>query len=472
MFYRPENAVAADVIPFFKNGEFYLFYLRDYRNPEKHGEGTPWCLLKTKDFVHFEDMDEVIPRGNRDEQDLYVFTGSVFEKDGSYYIFYTGHNPHYVEQGKPQECIMMAVSSDLRTWEKRPDFMLKPTDFMEPHDFRDPFVFREEESGEYIMLLAARHKTGANDRRGYTAYAASKDLWNWEVKEAAFYDPGMYFTHECPDLFRMGEWWYLVFSEFTDKNLTHYRMAKNWNGPWMSPEHDTFDNRNFYAAKTVSDGKDRYVIGWNPTNEKNKDYEPEQWGGNIVVHKLVQQEDGQLMVEMPETVRNAYQVSVPYEVKQTCGTVEQTENGWKIGTKNGYSDLILGNLTDECKISFEVTAEEDAHRFSLILNNDKQVESGYYVDFDLLMQRMVFDKRPRKRNDHPFILETERPIEISPNKTYQVECLIDGPVLEVYFDNKVALSTRMNEWKTEMFGFSCVYGTVHITNLKVDVFRK
>lgn len=472
MFYRPENAVAADVIPFYKNGEYYLFYLRDYRDLEKHGEGTPWCLLKTKDFVHFEDQDEVIERGAQDEQDLYVFTGSVFEKDGVCYIFYTGHNPHFIEQGKPQECVMLATSTDMKTWKKEPDFKLGPTDFMEMHDFRDPFVFQEEESGKYIMLLATRQKEGANERRGYTAYAVSDDLWNWEVKEEPFYAPGMYFTHECPDLFKLGEWWYLVFSEFTDKNLTHYRMAKNWNGPWITPKHDTFDNRNLYAAKTVSDGKDRYVIGWNPTNIDDKDYELEQWGGNVVVHKIIQQADGQLMVDMPETVREAYSEAVPCEVRSSCGFSEKTENGWSIGNANGYSDLILGTLKDECKISFEVTAAEGTHRFSVILNNDEAVERGYYVDFDLIMQRMVFDRRLRKRNDHPFILETERKIEISENKTYQVECLIDGPVLEVYFDHKVALSTRMNELKSDSFGFACVYGNVQITNLKVDTVRK
>lgn len=471
MFYRPEGAVAADVIPFYQNETFYLFYLRDYRDLEHHGEGTPWCLLKTKDFVHFEDQDEVIGRGAQEDQDLYVYTGSVFEKDGVCYIFYTGHNPHYIEQGKPQECILMATSTDMRTWEKQPDFKLKPTDQMELHDFRDPFVFQEEESGKYIMLLAARQKEGASDRRGYTAYAVSDDLWNWEIKDEPFYAPGMYFTHECPDLFQMGDWWYLVFSEFTDKHVTHYRMAKKWNGPWLTPKCDTFDNRNLYAAKTVSDGTDRYVIGWNPTNIEDKDYEPQQWGGNIVVHKIIQQTDGQLMVDMPESVRAAYCVEVPYEERSSCGFSEKSADGWNIGCVDGYSNLIFSGRKDVCRISFDVTAAEGTHCFSVILNNDEAAECGYSVDFDLVMQRIVMDRRPRRRNDHPFMLETERKAEICENKTYHVECLIDGPVLEVYFDHKTALSTRMNELQTEFFGFSCSYGNVRITNLKVTAVR-
>lgn len=472
MFYRPENSVAADVIPFFKDDEFYLFYLRDYRNIEKCGEGTPWFLLKTKDFVHFDEVGEVIARGKENEQDLYVFTGSVFEKEGKAYIFYTGHNPHYIDTGKPQEVVMMATSTDMKVWEKQKDFILQPQDFMEQHDFRDPFVFQEEETGKYIMLLAARHKTGALDRRGYTAYAVSSDLWNWEVKEEAFYDPGLYYTHECPDLFKMGEWWYLIFSEFTDKVVTHYRMAKNWKGPWITPGQDTFDNRNFYAAKTVANGKERYVIGWNPTNANNKDFEPEQWGGNIIVHELIQKEDGQLMVRMPQTVKEAYAIPVTCEETGTSGEVKKTEAGWEIGKPDGYSHLVLEKLADQCKISFDVIVEKDTHKFSLFLNNDKQTETGYFVWFDLIMQRMVFDRRPRRRNEHPFILETERKIEIREEKKYKVECLIDQSVLEVYFDNKVALSARMNELKSDYFGFACEYGKISVMNLKVDLVKR
>ncbi|MBO5069179.1 MAG: family 43 glycosylhydrolase, partial [Roseburia sp.] len=306
MFYRPKDSVAADVIPFYKDDAYQLFYLRDFRNVEIFGEGTPWYLLETKDFVHFKEKGEAVPRGEKEDQDLYIFTGSVFEKSGINYIFYTGHNPYYIKDGKKQEVIMRAISKDFNVWEKDKDFSLAAPDCFEPHDFRDPFVFFNEETGEYNILLAARLKDGPDRRRGCTALAVSKDLDAWTVKEKPFYAPGMYFTHECPDLFKIGEWWYLVFSEFTEKFETHYRMAKSLNGPWLTPEHDTFDNRHFYAAKSVYDGVDRYIIGWNPTNNRNKDFDDVQWGGNIVVHKIVQDKDGQLYVKIPDTVKNAY----------------------------------------------------------------------------------------------------------------------------------------------------------------------
>ncbi|MEG1706774.1 MAG: glycoside hydrolase, partial [Clostridia bacterium] len=95
MFYRADrSAVCADVIPFYENGEFKLFYLKDFRDRETFGEGCPWNLLTTKDLVNYVDHGAVLERGTQDEQDLYVFTGSCTKWNNEYYIFYTGHNPH------------------------------------------------------------------------------------------------------------------------------------------------------------------------------------------------------------------------------------------------------------------------------------------------------------------------------------------------------------------------------------------
>ena len=63
-------------------------------------------------------------------------------------------------------------------------------------------------------------------RGGCIALCKSEDLINWTY-EKPFYDPKMYITMECPELFKMGEYWYLVFSTFSDQFTTHYRISKN-----------------------------------------------------------------------------------------------------------------------------------------------------------------------------------------------------------------------------------------------------
>ena len=47
IFFRPDVGAAGDFIPFYWDGEYHIFYLQDYRNHEKYGEGTPWFHLVT-----------------------------------------------------------------------------------------------------------------------------------------------------------------------------------------------------------------------------------------------------------------------------------------------------------------------------------------------------------------------------------------------------------------------------------------
>ena len=63
----------------------------------------------------------MLKRGDKTEQDLYVFTGSAIHAKGKYHIFYTGNNPHLREQGKPEQGVMHAVSGDRKTWKKIPE---------------------------------------------------------------------------------------------------------------------------------------------------------------------------------------------------------------------------------------------------------------------------------------------------------------------------------------------------------------
>ena len=98
----------------------------------------------------------------------------------------------------------------------------------------------------------------------------SKDLHHWDYCEPFYAPMNAQCAFECPDFFRMGDWYYLVFSSYADRYQTMYRKSRSPYGPWQTPEIDTFDTRAFYAAKTGSDGVHRYVYGWNPTREVNE----------------------------------------------------------------------------------------------------------------------------------------------------------------------------------------------------------
>lgn len=451
MFYRPPNkAVAADVIPFYKDGEFYLFYLKDYRDADAYGEGVPWHLLTTKDFAHYEEHGEVLARGAADEQDLFVFTGSVIAADGRYYLFYTGHNPHLREKGLNEQKILLATSDDCLHFKKEKDFCFASPAGYEIHDWRDPFVFYDETAGLYRMLITARKTEGPFLKKGVTLRASSADLRDWTLDEKPFYEPDNYFAHECPDLFKMGDLWYFVFSEFTDKTTTRYRMSKSPDGPWYTPEHDTFDNRCFYAAKTVSDGDKRYVIGWNPIRDGEKDYAPLQWGGTIVAHELVQNADGTLAVKCPDAALVQYSRALPL-IKQTAhGDVRDNGGVLSLG-RFGYCRQAFNELPQNCLITAKFRLDEPGKDFGFFLRMNKEYDLGYYVKLEPSHNRLCFDRNFRN-GDMPFMIESERFCPVVPGVWNEIKILIEGSLVEVYINDRIAMSARMFDYTTGAFG--------------------
>ena len=102
---------------------------------------------------------------------------------------------------------MMATSSDFKTWTKSRTFILRGVDYgYSRSDFRDPFVFKGDD-GKWHMIVA----TTANNK-GTLAEFLSGDLKHW-TSNGQFMNMMWDRFYECPDVFKMGDWWYLVYSE-------------------------------------------------------------------------------------------------------------------------------------------------------------------------------------------------------------------------------------------------------------------
>ena len=92
VFFEPSVGWVGDVIPVEKDGQLWLFYLRELRESPK--PGTAWALALTRDMVTFEDLGVALPHGDASEPDFNAYTGSVVaDSDGIYHLFYTGQNP-------------------------------------------------------------------------------------------------------------------------------------------------------------------------------------------------------------------------------------------------------------------------------------------------------------------------------------------------------------------------------------------
>ncbi len=469
MFYRPKGkAVCADVIPFYEDGEFKLFYLKDYRDIGRYGEGCDWNLLTTRDLVHYADHGAVLKRGTSEEQDLYVYTGCCNRCGDDYFIYYTGHNPYMKEKGEPVQKILRAKSRDLFHWEKDASFSMQAPAWLEADDFRDPYIFYDDESARYVMLLAGRLKNGDPENcKGVTLAAYSKDFLTWEVSDAPFFAPSAYFTHECPDLFRMGDWWYLVFSEFTDRFVTTYRMSRSLLGPWVTPEVNTFDGHAFYAAKSVSDGKRRILFGWNPIKEGESDLAPWQWGGSIVAHEIVQNADGTLSVRCPDEVRSNYGAPRIPEKTFTMGSVARSENGFTVGNHYGRSILMFGEQPRRCKIEADFILGGKTGDFGLLLGADLSENRFYTLRLEPSFRRMTLDRWPRKDLFCHSPTDTERNVRLKAGERHRLTVLIEDSVLEVYLDDSVAMGARMFDLRGE-WGVYAMSAVVRFENITVS----
>lgn len=162
IFYQPKGAWLGDVIPYVENDIFYLFYLNDCRINGVLTDETDWNLLKTTDFITFEELGTVLPHGEKDEIDNSCYTGSVIKNRGRYHIFYTSNNnsdERFKSEGRPVQTILHATSDDLIHWAKHLDqgFGADLSRY-EIWDWRDPFVYYCNRKQCWRMLLTAREK--------------------------------------------------------------------------------------------------------------------------------------------------------------------------------------------------------------------------------------------------------------------------------------------------------------------------
>ena len=70
--------------------------------------------------------------------------------------------------------------------------------------------------------------------------------------------------------------------------MTRYRMSRSLAGPLASTARRYFDGRPLRGQDGLRRER-RFVFGWNPTREGEKDYRNWHWGGNLVVHEIVQE---------------------------------------------------------------------------------------------------------------------------------------------------------------------------------------
>jgi len=240
-------------------GEYHMFY---QHNPYAPRWGTMhWGHAKSKDLVYWEHLPIALAPSEDCDLDKRggCFSGSAVDDKGTLSIIYTGA----VERGSrlvQTQCL--ATSADGVVFEKYEGNPVIPA----PHDgvtmdFRDPRVWKHDNKW-YTVIGSSR------DGKGMALLYSSDNLKKWDyIGVLAESDGSLGTMWECPDFFRIGDRYVLIFSPMgiAGKNTFYivgdmdYKTAEfTWD---IIEEVDYgFD---YYITQTFLDGKGRrIIIGW------------------------------------------------------------------------------------------------------------------------------------------------------------------------------------------------------------------
>lgn len=453
-----------DVMPYYTDGMFRLFFLHDAKT-KPSGEGFHDIhQLTTTDFTQYDYHGRMIPYGDTDEPDFAVGTGSVVQVGSLYYYYYTGHNGNssFIQQN-PRESVLCATSTDLEHWTKISDFKLTaPTGYYD-YDFRDPHVFYNEQAGKYWMLVSTQTDP---ERKAVVLLFTCEDpaTQQWEVSGPLYTTTPEenYLMLECADIFQMGSYWYLLFSEnWSATPATRYRIANSPYGPWATPEQDRLDGGYFYAAKSVSDGLNRYLIGWSARRAPETNVGTKEWAGNMVPHQLHQNSDGTLALQQPLGIESLFTTSSSLTVTQTNGNVTSNSNGVTMEASNGTAECFFSKISSTNFLKMNIAWEGNT-KTGLWLSYNIEDSSGLLLALEPENDRMaaywVTD------TSQTLVNWIDAPLEAG---THQLTLTTNKDVVVCYLDDKIAFTNRLYEINNNTWGIWAENGDAQFTNLEL-----
>lgn len=460
IFYRSPTAVIGDVMPYYENGVYHMFYLNDV------GASHPIYRLDTEDFIHYEEKGEAIPAGGDGDADAMAATGSMEKVGDDYYFFYTGHNSN----ANPKETILCAKSSGNMDNFVKTDYALTAPAGFKKDDFRDPEVQFDGE--KFIMYVAAqRESTGS---ACIIKLHVSRDLETTEYQGIVYEDVTHGFNMlECPDVFQIGDYYYLTYSgqdvkmggQDSDGNnlnqsmLTgrdggmYYAVTRDLSRPFTETFDSALDGMVFYAGKTVQADGRTYLAGWVRGKDSNTGYGYD-WGGNLAVHELQQNADGSLSVTMPSAFFSYFSNRRPL-------SIESAESGENDAGYNGIECLYdTGEIHEVSKgyLSFmlktSVTFTEDTKDFGFLFSVSSNLDAMVQLAFIPKMNKMRVNLYNKSEMAKRYIsLEADTP--------YEITIVGEGSVLAMYINGGVAFTTRIRNVGNRKIG---VYGNGGIVN--------
>ena len=452
--YRPRVGSLGDTNPFYWKGEYHIFYL--------HGvDHVPWEHIVSKDLVHWKELPTaLVADGAADSADgMWMFTGCVIEKDGQFHIFYTGCNP---SNPKGTQFVMHATSADLIRWTKHPEDIFGPDGELyansRERDFRDPCVFWNEEAQEYWMVLCA------GDRKtGRQGLAISKDLATWKLAP-----PLNAQNQECPDLFKIGDTWYLL-------NADTYAYSKTLHGEFKTPPvQNVIDRPCVYAGKQMFDGRRHVWTGWISDSDNGRDvggfFNRLTWGGTqCSPRELYAGPEGQLYQRPVDEVTAMFSKPIMRLADQPA--ITRLHGSWAyegaalIGQSGDISAACAVPSPDHYMLECSVLLDPQA-TLTITMRQQPNGVDGYNFVLRPKCQEAELGSPglPGFRYTRRCTLDTDKPIKF--------QAFVQGTIIECFVNDQFAYSCRAYNYPKGTLGLKVEDGKAKVLQLAVKTYEE
>lgn len=429
-------------------GTYHLFHIRGERWtwPRGYREIDLGHATST-DLRRWTPQEPVIPVGVPGAWDeVGVWAPDIIERNGVYYIFYTGSDANYNQR------IGIATSTDLYKWTKHPG-----NPVVEPGDWsdrtrgrevagRDAMVFAHTKQDRYLLYYTATMADG----RPCIALATSQDLLHWDdlgptyIEDDPSYNrcesaylvehDGRYYLFysakggpqskgHAPDSFDHFDIVYLVSDDPTTgwTKPANHELLTAWT---CASEHPTFDGHTYmfyviqeevagiWGASSLSDPK---LVTWCADGRvKIIEHLP----ANVTRRPLLDQADG-----------------MQGWVAQPYAWATDAAGHWQAPT--GVPEATLVNPLWGKDIAVEVEfRSEGSNTGSLLVRSNPSGSSGYRIGLDLNRQVIGLYRRLYEREEQ---MIQERPLALEPGAWHKLKVVMQGQFLDAYVDDELIL---------------------------------
>lgn len=305
---RGHNTWVGDVVCFYYDGTFHLFYLRDRRHSfSKFGCGAhSFAHVTSRDLRTWQQQPDSVPITAQWET---LGTGTVVFWQGTYYLFYGLHSDRVVPAARePYLKQVKRVDETARTTPTPIDahttipvgttfatsrdgvHFVKSGQLIHPS--QNPSVFVNEAQNRLDMLAGY----------GLDGFFSSTDLLHWQREEAPLVPVGRnspcWNTGECQSLFEWNGFHYVL------AGRTGFFMAKERYGPYQpalgfrptgeapapQPRWDPYDGLFVPMVAPFANNR-RILAGWLQNGGG--------WAGTLLFRELLQEPDGTLSMRWP-----------------------------------------------------------------------------------------------------------------------------------------------------------------------------